>query len=110
MVHVYPDNIQTSSAHLRCSKLPFREKGKQPVDIRRKAFVHLHLMSILATRQAYLRLCLAGRSCTGGKTEDFMAAAKLFHSAGQEVTVPTYLVPATQKVPSLTCLCVTLRL
>ena len=39
------------------------------------------------------------RSCTGGKTEDFMAAAKLFHSAGQQVTVPTYLVPATQKVP-----------
>ena len=38
------------------------------------------------------------RSCTGGKTEDFMAAAKLFHSAGQQVTVPTYLVPATQKV------------
>lgn len=28
-----------------------------------------------------------------------MAAAKLFHSAGQQVTVPTYLVPATQKVP-----------
>ena len=27
-----------------------------------------------------------------------MAAAKLFHSAGQQVTVPTYLVPATQKV------------
>lgn len=37
-------------------------------------------------------------SCTGGKTEDFMAAAKLLHGAGQEVKVPTYLVPATQKV------------
>jgi 3-isopropylmalate/(R)-2-methylmalate dehydratase large subunit len=37
-------------------------------------------------------------SCTGGKTEDFMAAAKLLHKAGSEVKVPTYLVPATQKV------------
>ncbi|KAL4550816.1 hypothetical protein Ndes2526B_g08914 [Nannochloris sp. 'desiccata'] len=37
-------------------------------------------------------------SCTGGKTEDFMAAAKLLHKAGSEVRVPTYLVPATQKV------------
>jgi len=32
-----------------------------------------------------------------------MAAAKLFHSAGQQVTVPTYLVPATQKVPPDAC-------
>ncbi len=38
------------------------------------------------------------RSCTGGKTEDFMAAAKLLHRAGGQVKVPTYLVPATQKV------------
>lgn len=37
-------------------------------------------------------------SCTGGKTEDFLAAAKLLHGAGQEVKIPTYLVPATQKV------------
>mmetsp|Transcript_7231 Transcript_7231/g.21283 ORF Transcript_7231/g.21283 Transcript_7231/m.21283 type:complete len:507 (-) Transcript_7231:469-1989(-) len=37
-------------------------------------------------------------SCTGGKTEDFMAAAQLLHRAGGEVKVPTYLVPATQKV------------
>lgn len=37
-------------------------------------------------------------SCTGGKTEDFFAAAKLLHKAGQQVKVPTYLVPATQKV------------
>lgn len=37
-------------------------------------------------------------SCTGGKTEDFMAAAKLFYTAGRQVQVPTYLVPATQKV------------
>ena len=35
---------------------------------------------------------------TGGKTEDFMAATKLLHKAGGEVKVPTYLVPATQKV------------
>ncbi|KAJ6903727.1 hypothetical protein NC651_021033 [Populus alba x Populus x berolinensis] len=32
-------------------------------------------------------------SCTGGKTEDFMAAAK-----GKKVRVPTFLVPATGKV------------
>lgn len=38
------------------------------------------------------------RSCTGGKTEDFFAAAKLLHKAGGTVQVPTYLVPATQKV------------
>eukprot|EP00245_Coleochaete_scutata_P005784 TRINITY_DN19650_c0_g1_i1.p1 TRINITY_DN19650_c0_g1~~TRINITY_DN19650_c0_g1_i1.p1 ORF type:complete len:523 (-),score=97.46 TRINITY_DN19650_c0_g1_i1:157-1725(-) len=37
-------------------------------------------------------------SCTGGKTEDFLAAASLFHKAGQQVKVPTFLVPATQKV------------
>lgn len=29
-----------------------------------------------------------------------MAAAKLLHAAGQQVKVPTYLVPATQKVRS----------
>lgn len=37
-------------------------------------------------------------SCTGGKTEDFMAAAKLLHKAGEQVKVPTFLVPATQQV------------
>ncbi|EFJ16666.1 hypothetical protein SELMODRAFT_268577 [Selaginella moellendorffii] len=37
-------------------------------------------------------------SCTGGKTEDFVAAAKLLNKAGQKVKVPTFLVPATQKV------------
>lgn len=37
-------------------------------------------------------------SCLGGKTEDFQAAAKLFHRAQRQVKVPTYLVPATQKV------------
>lgn len=37
--------------------------------------------------------------CTpAGKAEDFMAAAKLLHRAGRTVKVPTYLVPATQKV------------
>lgn len=42
------------------------------------------------------RLCC--RSCTGGKYEDFQAAAKLMHRSGQQVKVPTFLVPATQKV------------
>jgi 3-isopropylmalate/(R)-2-methylmalate dehydratase large subunit len=37
-------------------------------------------------------------SCTGGKTEDFWSAAKLLHRAKRTVKVPTYLVPATQKV------------
>ncbi|CAB4261878.1 unnamed protein product [Prunus armeniaca] len=37
-------------------------------------------------------------SCTGGKTEDFMAAAKVFLASGKKVKVPTFLVPATQKV------------
>jgi 3-isopropylmalate/(R)-2-methylmalate dehydratase large subunit len=37
-------------------------------------------------------------SCTGGKTEDFQAAARLLHRAGGKVKVPTYLVPATAKV------------
>ncbi|KAA8548886.1 hypothetical protein F0562_000570 [Nyssa sinensis] len=37
-------------------------------------------------------------SCTGGKTEDFMAAAKIFMASGKKVKVPTFLVPATQKV------------
>lgn len=37
-------------------------------------------------------------SCTGGKTEDFLAAAKLLNVSGQKVKVPTYIVPATQKV------------
>ena len=35
-------------------------------------------------------------SCTGGKITDFMNAAKLLK--GQQVKVPTYLVPATQRV------------
>ncbi|KAG6506312.1 hypothetical protein ZIOFF_031635 [Zingiber officinale] len=37
-------------------------------------------------------------SCTGGKTEDFLAAAKVFLASGKRVKVPTFLVPATQKV------------
>lgn len=37
-------------------------------------------------------------SCTGGKTEDFQRAAQLMHKAGGQVKVPTFLVPATQKV------------
>ncbi|KAF5465844.1 hypothetical protein F2P56_015812 [Juglans regia] len=37
-------------------------------------------------------------SCTGGKTEDFVAAAKVFQASGKKVKVPTFLVPATQKV------------
>lgn len=35
-------------------------------------------------------------SCTGGKTSDFLHAARILK--GHEVKVPTYLVPATQKV------------
>lgn len=35
-------------------------------------------------------------SCTGGKTTDFINAARLLK--GKQVKVPTYLVPATQKV------------
>ncbi|MFB2877609.1 3-isopropylmalate dehydratase large subunit [Floridanema aerugineum] len=35
-------------------------------------------------------------SCTGGKTSDFINAAKIIK--GNKVKVPTYLVPATQKV------------
>ncbi|XP_062218045.1 3-isopropylmalate dehydratase large subunit, chloroplastic-like [Phragmites australis] len=37
-------------------------------------------------------------SCTGGKTEDFFAAAKVLLASGKKVKVPTFLVPATQKV------------
>ncbi|KAE8670418.1 3-isopropylmalate dehydratase large subunit [Hibiscus syriacus] len=37
-------------------------------------------------------------SCTGGKTEDFLTAAKVFLASGKKVKVPTFLVPATQKV------------
>ncbi|KAK2967928.1 hypothetical protein RJ640_010538 [Escallonia rubra] len=37
-------------------------------------------------------------SCTGGKTEDFLAAAEVFLASGKKVKVPTFLVPATQKV------------
>ncbi|KAK4857063.1 hypothetical protein QYF36_024169 [Acer negundo] len=37
-------------------------------------------------------------SCTGGKTVDFLAAAKVFQASGKKVKVPTLLVPATQKV------------
>lgn len=35
-------------------------------------------------------------SCTGGKTSDFLHAAKILK--GNSVKVPTYIVPATQKV------------
>jgi 3-isopropylmalate/(R)-2-methylmalate dehydratase large subunit len=35
-------------------------------------------------------------SCTGGKTSDFLHAAQIIK--GHEVKVPTYIVPATQKV------------
>ncbi len=35
-------------------------------------------------------------SCTGGKTSDFLSAARILK--GNKVKVPTYIVPATQKV------------
>ncbi len=35
-------------------------------------------------------------SCTGGKTEDFVAAARILQN--NKVSVPTFLVPATRKV------------
>jgi 3-isopropylmalate/(R)-2-methylmalate dehydratase large subunit len=35
-------------------------------------------------------------SCTGGKTEDFLAAARILQ--GRKVSVPTFLVPATRSV------------
>lgn len=35
-------------------------------------------------------------SCTGGKTEDFLAAARVLQ--GRKVSVPTFLVPATRDV------------
>jgi 3-isopropylmalate/(R)-2-methylmalate dehydratase large subunit len=35
-------------------------------------------------------------SCTGGKTEDFIAAARILQN--NKVSVPTFLVPATAKV------------
>ena len=35
-------------------------------------------------------------SCTGGKTSDFLSAARIIK--GHKVKVPTYIVPATQKV------------
>nr|GEZ17470.1 3-isopropylmalate dehydratase large subunit, chloroplastic [Tanacetum cinerariifolium] len=37
-------------------------------------------------------------SCTEGKTEDFLAAARVLLASGGKVKVPTFLVPATQKV------------
>jgi len=35
-------------------------------------------------------------SCTGGKLEDFVAAARILH--GQRVSIPTFAVPATKEV------------
>ncbi|KAI3798095.1 hypothetical protein L1987_33364 [Smallanthus sonchifolius] len=37
-------------------------------------------------------------SCTGVKTEDFIAAARVLLASGDKVKVPTFIVPATQKV------------
>jgi len=34
-------------------------------------------------------------SCTGGNTEDFLAAARLLVAAGKQVAIPLYVVPAT---------------
>lgn len=48
--------------------------------------------------QVYYFAIVLCRSCTGGKTEDFVAAAQLFYKSNQAVKVPTFLVPATQKV------------
>ncbi|KAI3798100.1 hypothetical protein L1987_33369 [Smallanthus sonchifolius] len=36
--------------------------------------------------------------CTGGKTVDFVAAARVLLASGDKVKVPTFIVPATQKV------------
>lgn len=45
-----------------------------------------------------LRFNATVAGAAGGKTEDFISAAKLFYRAKRQVKVPTYLVPATQKV------------
>lgn len=50
-----------------------------------------------------LTIALAATAAAGGKTEDFLSAAKLLHRAKRQVKVPTYLVPATQKVSMLWC-------
>ena len=63
---------------------------------------------VISAVQVRLHVCkrqLLCRSCTGGKTEDFMAAAQLLHRAGGQVKVPTFLVPATQKVHALHISC-----
>lgn len=37
-------------------------------------------------------------SCTGGKSTDFYAFAKILNASGKPVSIPTYAVPATRKV------------
>ena len=59
---------------------------------------HEHSRGPLSSHSLNCFVGHACRSCTGGKYEDFAAAAKLLHKAGGQVKVPTYLVPATQKV------------
>ena len=50
----------------------------------------IHELEHVAISRAYIG------SCTGGKTEDFIAAATVLH--GKKVAIPTYAVPATKEV------------
>ncbi|XWS08719.1 hypothetical protein CRYUN_Cryun40dG0025200 [Craigia yunnanensis] len=66
---------------------------------------HILLIIVLWQENAkMLKLTVYIGSCTGGKTEDFLAAAKVFLASGKKVKVPTFLVPATQKVFGWTCM------
>lgn len=52
--------------------------------------VSIDSLAKVAISQAYIG------SCTGGKLEDFMAAARILQ--GRKVTIPTFAVPATKEV------------
>lgn len=89
--------------------MPFRKKALPVCHCNRplrswKAFILLSTFNSLMIQQqcsCALKPDIGDggvRSCTGGKTEDFQRAAQLMHKAGGQVKVPTFLVPATQKV------------
>lgn len=83
---------------LRC----FRHVGPTPsvcaVTNETGLLVNTHLESKLTSPEPELNVHPPLPPSPGGKTEDFLSAAKLFYRAKRQVKVPTYLVPATQKV------------
>ncbi|MBD2796262.1 3-isopropylmalate dehydratase large subunit [Xenorhabdus sp. 18] len=85
---VYPDEDAQYSRVLNIDVSAMQPKIAKPHSP--DNVVSIDQVAKVAISQAYIG------SCTGGKLEDFVAAARIIK--GHKVTIPTYAVPATKEV------------